>query len=343
MKEVGIIRRAGAAFLMLLLLAGLSGAVETTMNPDHYVLRHTNDFQQDVSGEGYVMVYQDVNTNNLSLKNYLHGSGTIDMATLINSEQKKQRSNEKIASGKGWYNPTTKKYEVYDPYIYSDDSVITLTEQNEMSYAPEAFDMATGWYATHPLEYNSQLKEKTDARNYQAGTSMEHQIEYARAFKKDIGITLNCTGPMVGTSSAADGVGLTNMKIEEEVIHGMIHISETSKKPQYPNINYAAKGSTLSRNTRDTLIDVDENYVGSFKIKKNMKVNVPKAYILESSDWLPCCDAGFFDMSTWEQRYRSSAKGIFDCTCRETALKTYQPAWNATMAQFPTKDYQYKA
>ncbi len=330
MKKAGIIWRAGAALFMVLLLVDFCCAAD--MNPGKYVLRNTHDFQQDVSGEGYVMVYQDVNTNNLSLKNYLHGSGTLDMATLISSEQKKSRTPE--AFDKYGYSVS--------PYGAAYDSVITFTEQNQMSYAPMSFDMVTGWYADHPLQYKSALKEKTDSRNFQAGISMEHQIEYARAFKKDIGVTLNCTGPVVATSDSGNGVGLNNMRIDEEVTHGTVHISEKLIKRSYPQ----SKTTTLQEgkaSNNEALIIIDENYVGSFKIKKNMKIDAPKSYLSDSSDWLPCCMGGFFDMSTWDQKIHKSQAGIFDCTCRETALKTYKPEWNATKAQFPTDVYKSKA
>jgi hypothetical protein len=327
MKKAGIIRRVGAALLALLFMSGFCYAAD--MNPGKYVLRNTHDFQQDVSGEGYVMVYQDVNTNNLSLKNYMHGSGIMDMATLISSEQKLSRTPETV-----YTNGLSAS-----PYGAAYDSVITFTEQNEMTYAPMGFDMVTGWYADHPLQFKSALKEKTDSRNFQAGISMQHQIEYARAFKKDIGVTLNCTGPLVATSSAAgDGVGLNNMKIEEEVTHGTVHISETLTQPIKPTDTKYGKASS-----REALIVIDENYIGSFKIKKNMKINVPKSYLSDSSDWLPCCMGGFFDMSAWDQKVKKAQAGVFDCTCRETALKTYKPEWNATKAQFPTDVYKSKA
>jgi hypothetical protein len=316
MIEAGIIRRIGAALVMLLMISGLSWAVD--MHPGKYALEHTNDFQQDVSGEGYAMVYQDINTNNLTLKNYMHGSGTMDMATLISSLQKSLTKIELDTTGGI----------IYD-YKANEDSKITFTEQNEMSYAPESFAYGTGWYAVHPVNYNSLLKEKTDAKSYQSGISMEHQIEYARAFKKDVGVVLNCAGGDVGIK----GIGLGQMRIEEDVTQGTVHIGELLTKPLYPT-------TKIKASDQEPLIVVDENYVGNFKITKNMTINVPKAKLSWNDDWLPCCSGGFFDLQ--DQKVRTTQTGIFDCTCRETALKNYKPAWNGTVAQFPTVQYQKK-
>ncbi|HSD59009.1 MAG TPA: hypothetical protein VLB04_12595, partial [Methanotrichaceae archaeon] len=88
-----MLRRIGAVLLLLLISVGFACAAgEPAMNPNGYYIENTHEFQQDVSGEGYVMVYQYVNTNNLSLKNYMHGSGIMDSATLINSQQKPEKS-----------------------------------------------------------------------------------------------------------------------------------------------------------------------------------------------------------------------------------------------------------
>ena len=323
-----MIMRIGTAILMTLILACPTLAVgEPAMNPDGYFIENTNEFQQDVSGEGYAMIYQYVNTNNLSVKNYMHGSGTMDMATLISSQQKKATTvdyfpeyNSKVPSTQ--FGNSISSYKNYD-------STITFNEQNEMIQAPYSFTYGTGWYASHPVQYNSLLKEKTDSKNYQAGSTMQHQIEYARAFQKDVGVILNCTGP----TNKANGVGLNQMRLEESVTAGTVHIGEMLT--QNMDKKKGIKGST-----HDPLILIDENYVGSFKIKKSMTINAVKKQVKEIADWLPCCMGGYFDMDSIDRRY--SADGVFDCTCRATSLKSYKPVWNGSVAQFPNAIYATK-
>ena len=316
-----MILKISTAFLVALILAHLAQASgEPAMNPDGYFIQNTNEFQQDVTGEGYAMIYQYVNTNNLSVKNYMHGSGIMDMATLISSQQKKANTidyfpeyNSKVPSTQ--YARSISSYKNYD-------STIIFTEQNEMTQAPYSFTYGTGWYESHPIQYNSLLKEKTDSKNYQAGTTMQHQIEYARAFQKDVGVVLNCTGP----TTKSDGAGLNQMRLEESVTAGTVHVGETLS--QNLDKNKGIKGST-----HNPLILIDENYVGTFKIKKSMTINAVKKQVKEIVDWLPCCTGGYFDMDPVDRRY--SADGIFDCTCRATSLKSYKPAWNGSTAQFP--------
>ncbi len=321
MIKAGNIWRAGAALILFLLISGMVSADKSApninMNPGQSWVEHKNDFQQDVSGEGYIMVYQDINTNNLSLKNYMHGSGVMDMATLISSQQKPYRDNELLTKTG------------IPGSVYSYDSVINLEEQNEMTYAPKGFVYGNGWYADHPVKYASLLKERTDSKNFQAGISIVHQIEYARAFRKDIGVQLNCTDGWIG----GKGVGLNSMRIEEDVTQGTVHIGELVLDPKlaYDTKTYGGKRSKV-----EPIITIDENYIGTFKIKKNIQTNVVKGAYKDEADWLPCCMGGFFDMQAFEQKVNKAKTGIFDCTCRATALSTYKPAWNGTVAQFPT-------
>jgi hypothetical protein len=288
---------------MVLLASGLSWAAD--MNPNGYFddVEYEHDFSQDVEGSGYVCVYQNINTNNLSLKNIMHGSGTVDSATLIDSWQ---------ASTRPAYYYTTR----YGEVRYSnDDSNISLTEQNEMTYAPSSFVYGTGYYEANPVDYNSKLKEKTSAKNYQAATSMHHQIEYAAAFNKDLGVNLECTG----ATTDADGVGLTHMWLEESVVDGNVHVGELLTDSDH--------------SWKKPLIEIDENYVGSFTINKDMKINVPKGKLMPSSDWLDCCFGGFADINTRDHYWGES--GIFDCTCRADSITSFDPTWNGTEAQFP--------
>lgn len=316
---------------LLVLLAGAlcaAGAGEPAMNPAGYFIQNTHEFQQDVSGEGYAMVYQSVNTNNLSMKNYMHGSGTMDMATLINSQQKKATTVEYFPEYDS-KNPSTQ----YANKLYSYknyDSTVTFKEQNEMVYSPYSFSYGTGWYAAHPVTYNSLLKERTDSKNYQAGSVMVHQIEYARGFEKDIGVVLNCTGP----TNKASGAGLNQMRIEESVTSGTVHVGEMLTQ----NMN---KKKGIKGGINDPLILIDEDYVGSFRIKKSMTIDAIKSQVKEISDWLPCCFGGYFDMDAAVGR-RFGPDGVFDCTCRAASLKSYKPEWDGTAAQFPNEIYAKK-
>ena len=292
MKAIGTMT--GTALLMLLFVAAPCWAAD---NPDGYYKKYDHQFSQDVSGDGFVIVNQAVNTETLQLMNYMRGSGNMDMATLINSKQ--GSSSHKYFTGTEW---TEKSFR---------DGEITLSEQNNMSYAPRSFAYGTGYYEQNPVVYNSKLKEKTCGKNYQSavGTSMHHQIEYAQGFVKDIDVNLYRKG--------FKKEGLAEMRIDENVTEGAVHIGELVTE----------KGHGVKK----PLIEIDENYVGSFKIKKNMKVIAEKSKEKDKKDWLSCCFGGYGGMDDENKKW--GEEEIFDCTCRQVAWEG--SGWsNLTQEQF---------
>ncbi|MHB8117970.1 MAG: hypothetical protein ACYDHX_04480 [Methanothrix sp.] len=314
---------------MLLTATGLSWAGTFDFNPGQTAVLHTNNMQDDVQGHGYVMEYKKINTNNLSLLEYSHGSGFMDFADTVSSQQKTTTSSMYYY----WvFDYTTEQWKKYP---LGGNSNISITKQYDNVQAPTTFAYGTGWYASHPVTYNSLLKDKTEARSYQEGISMERQVEYARGLKGDITVDINCTGP----TDKANGKGLLSMKIEDNVTEGTMHIGE-----QLLSTLKDSTGNPRSmkvQGVKEPIIETDVNYVGDFHVQKNMKIEMKKFTGMWATDWLPCCSGGFFDVPNYDTEHVSQ-KGIFDCTCRNTSISTMQPKWNTTMAQFPTAKFQYK-
>jgi len=51
-----------------------------------------------------------------------------------------------------------------------------------------------------------------------------------------------------------------------------------------------------------------------------------------------CCVGGYGEMEDDDKIW--GEKAIFDCTCRNTSISSMKPAWNASLAQFPTEKYK---
>jgi hypothetical protein len=145
--------------------------------------------------------------------------------------------------------------------------------------------------------------------------------------------------------------------MDDNVTQGTLHISELVSDPKLIKTKYAVKqnknstGYVISttdlynfghlRAWNEPIIETDLNYVGDFQVQKNMKIEMKKSTAMWATDWLPCCSGGFSDVTNSDTEHVSQ-KGIFDCTCRNTSISTMKPAWNTTMAQFPTAKFQYK-
>lgn len=288
-----------AALLMMLAVSGPAWAG----NPEGYYLVNEQSLEQDVEGVGFAMVYQKVNTESLLLKNYMHGSGTMDTATLLSSNQ---------SSIDGWsQDPDTLVYT--EPFSVHTGNV-SFVEQNEMTYSPVAMVYGTGYYAENPIVYSSKLKERTEAKNYQGsfcndeGVSIVHQIEYASAFVKDASACLE---------NIQYGFSSTSMKIEEEVTEGSVHVGELIAGDE-------------DHGWKKPLVEIDENYAGTFKISKKMGVSTCCPEDGPGEDWLSCCTGGYGHMDDDDKLW--GEEEIFGCTCRDVA---WGDSWTDKLKEQP--------
>ncbi len=326
-----IIVRIGSALILLLIMASVSLAGNWDFKPGQEAVKHRNDVTSDVQGSGYFMEYTKVNTNNLSMLEYSHGSGDMDFADILYDEQKTTHASGSIY----WIDYDTGQWVRKYPGA---SSAITYTRQYDNVQSPTSFAYGTGWYASHPVGYNSLIKDKNEAKSYQESASMHRQVEYARALKGDIAIDMNCTAP---TATVA-GKGSISMKIDDDVTSGTLHIGELLLMPM-KNANMAKFDTKYGskQGLKNPIIEIDNNYIGDFQVQKTMKLDISKSPPSWMEDWLPCCGGGFFDIPSYNfDKEHGLQKGVFDCTCRNTSISTMKPAWNASMAQFPTEKYK---
>ena len=316
-----------------MIIAGLAWAGQYDYNPGQTAVQYKNDVTGDVIGEGYFMEYKKVNTNNLSMLEYAHGSGNLDFADILSSAQKSSTTTTIYYIGDRKVGSITIEGDWTSKKV-GPNSSITYTRQYDNIQSPTSFGYGTGWYAAHPIGYNSLLKDKNVAKSYQEGASMHRQIEYARAVKGDIAVDINCTAP----TATANGKGTLSINIDDDVTQGSLHIGEIFNNATVftTDTAYGHKAAL-----KDPIILVDNDYVGNFQVRQTMKLEVTKSKPTWREDWLPCCHGGFFDIPSYNfDKERGAQKGVFDCTCRNTYISTMKPAWNASMAQFPTEKYK---
>jgi len=285
---------------------------KTVLYPNGYEeSNRTFDFEQSVQGNGYFVTYLYAKAGNVAVKNYAHGSGSLNAESTLT-----------------YQNLDQKTHNVYSDYNDFAQDCIQFKEDVAMVYAPMRISVGTGYYAANPLDYSSLLKEKTWVKNYLAGTSMHHEVEYAHALDKELEIVakdkMNYTW-----DPELESVGYTQMKIVEDVTDGKAHIGVLQANENflnqrdlddldYSNPEIATAGMGIGRSAwRNPSIEIDEDYWGTYHIEKNMTLEVPYHLIQKGEDWLPCCFGGYLTMPLpyLGDMKLKGAKGVFDCTC----------------------------
>jgi hypothetical protein len=281
----------------------------------YYEANKTFDFEQSVQGNGYFVTYLYAKAGNVAIKNYAHGSGSLDSESTL-TYQDLNRNN----------------HNAYTDYNDFAQSCIQFKEDVSMVYSPMTISVGNGYYAANPIDYSSLLKEKTWVKNYLAGTSMHHEIEYAHAVDKELEITVKDKWNYT-YDPELQAVGYTQMKVNEDVTDGKVHIgvlqASNSETPSTwttdSNGHYVYDQSQSMSNTKsawkDPSIEIDEDYWGTYHIEKNMTLEVPYYLKQTSDDWLPCCFGGYDSMTTYDKKAFKSAAGIFDCTCFKAATQ----------------------
>ncbi|MDD4650746.1 MAG: hypothetical protein PHQ34_00800 [Methanothrix sp.] len=271
----------------------------------------TFDFEQSVQGNGYYVTYLYAKAGNVAVKNYAHGSGSLNSEATLT-----------------YQNLIRSTHNTYSDYNDFAQDCIQFKEDVAMVYAPMKIAVGNGYYAANPLDYSSLLKEKTWVKNYLAGTSMHHEVEYAHGLDKELEIVAK-DKKNVTWDPEFESVGYTQMKIVEDVTDGKAHIGVLQANENYLNAStinqqdltnpgtWDQLGMNIKNAWRNPSIEIDEDYWGTYHIEKNMTLEVPYHLIQKSEDWLPCCFGGYLTLPV---TYRGDlglkgAKGVFDCTC----------------------------
>lgn len=268
------------------------------------------DFQQSVNGTGFFAAYKYAQMpdslgtegrlfNGVETKSTAHGSGRIDTDSIIYAESS--------YSNKTWINGA---YDEDGEEIEDEEettSQIQVNEDSKMNYSPMSMGIGSRYYGNHPIVFRSLLKEEDWIKNRNGLNSLNNRVDYAHGLAK-----------LLESQSDAENI---SMKVEEDLTDGRAHFGvlqiqgiPLDEEPEEDFEEEPVLGLAMKK-WKKPLIEIDEDYIGSFHIKKNVTLYISSEEEEEEDSWLSCCFAGFDDMNPLESMLMKSAKGVFDCTC----------------------------
>jgi len=289
------------------------------------------NFEQNVSGMGLFNSYKYAHMpdvlgtkghlfNGVEAKNEAHGSGRFDTDSTIYAESS--------YSNKTWINGAYDE----DGEVVEDEegttSIIEMKEDSKMTYSPLVMGMGSGYYNHNPVVLNSLLSEDDLIKNRKALTSLHHQVDRAHRLDKLLDAQAH------SGEDTIDNI----MNIEEDLIDGRarfgvlqlegIPLDEEPEEEESEGDSEEVQvlGLAMKSWHEKPLIEVDEEYVGTYHIEKKMNLSTYAPDPEEKEDyWLPCCSGGFGDMNYLDAMVFKSAIGIFDCTCFKVPDKAQFP------------------
>jgi hypothetical protein len=189
--------------------------------------------------------------------------------------------------------------------IFTNSSGLQAKEHIVTSQSPKIITIGMGYYAAHPINYSSQFGQKTWLINRATGTSMNNEVNSAHDLNQTLAMSAQDTHQQ--DESGIRGSSGLQMKVTEDVQEGKVSIGVLQGGT--PGMGMTPSATAL----RNPSMDIEEDYIGSFHIEKNMSIQVPFGQIWQNYSWLPCCNGGYFDVPEFNRKNLDAGR-IFDST-----------------------------
>ena len=189
----------------------------------------------------------------------------------------------------------------------SQDS-IAFASRDELIRSPQNLSLGGGYYSTNPMLMGSGSGSRTEIFNADSATSMSHEIASAKEASREAEYLVQSSG--VRGPMGKSGFTTTQMRIDETVTDGKVNLGVL--------VGGGEKGGAGSSSDprlsawRDPVIEIDEDYIGTFNISKNLTYNSSYSVRLGRDSWLNCCrDSQIAPISS--PRF-VSADDVFNCS-----------------------------
>jgi hypothetical protein len=187
--------------------------------------------------------------------------------------------------------------------ISANSSSLQAKDHSVISQAPKIIGIGKGYYADHPINYNSQFGKQTWLKNRANGASMNNEVASAHNLSQTL--EMSARDIQQRDEWGMSGYSGIQMKVSEDVQDGRISIGVLQGGTSGAGMPPSATA------LRNPTLEIDEDYIGTFHIEKNISIQEPVRQIWQNYSWLPCCTWNRFDIPESERKHLS-AERIFN-------------------------------
>jgi hypothetical protein len=194
--------------------------------------------------------------------------------------------------------------------ISYNSSTIRLESQNSNTYSPVSISAGNGYYSSHPVTYASAIGSQTQLVNKGNAASLRHEVQSAQGISGSAEYTVAGKSYRRGDSEYTS-TSSAQMRIDETVTDGRVHIGVLQ--------GGEATGGEAGRDGRGPItsawknpsIEIDEEYIGTFHISKNITISKSDRRLMSTDSWLSCC-GNYLDFYP-AKPVSISADDVFNC------------------------------
>ena len=187
--------------------------------------------------------------------------------------------------------------------ISANSSSLQAKDHSEISQGPKIIVIGNGYYADHPINYNSQFGRQTWLKNRANGASMNNEVASAHNLSQTL--EMSARDIQQRDEWGISGYSGIQMKVSEDVQEGRVSIGVLQGGTSGAGMPPSATA------LRNPTLEIEEDYIGTFHIQKNISIQEPVRQIWLNYSWLPCCTGGYFDILESERKHLS-AERIFN-------------------------------
>jgi len=190
-----------------------------------------------------------------------------------------------------------------DDNLSANNTSLQAHELSIISQAPKIIVIGNGYYADHPVNYSSQFGRQTWLKNRVTGASMNHEVGSASGMSQMT--EMSARDIQQRDEWGMSGYSGIQMKVSEDVQGGRVNIGVLQGGTSGAGMPPSATA------LRNPTLEIDEDYIGTFHIEKNISIHEPVRQIWQNYSWLPCCTWDHFDIPESERKHLS-AERIFN-------------------------------
>jgi hypothetical protein len=204
------------------------------------------------------------------------------------------------------------------------NSSIRFEGQNRIAQAPTTISVGSGYYSSHPIGYSSEIGSRTRIEDGRSATSMQRDINYAHGINGEMDVA--ATDGSYGIDGLkSGGLAITHMKIDENVTDGRVHVGVLQGSDDSGMNMETGGGDTINDGADSSMgvwkkpaMEIDEDYIGTYHIYKNMTISTSYGQYNRSNSWLDCCSEGHYNIN-WPGQLSIDASidadRVFNCKC----------------------------
>lgn len=194
------------------------------------------------------------------------------------------------ALGEGLLKGAAASSEHHSPAVNSsyNSSVIHLQlfTQSNNSDSPVRVIAGNGYYSSNPLALYSPLSRRTQVLNKgSSAASLHHLIQSAQAISGSSEYTVS-ERSYRGEDSTRTASTSIGMQIDETVTEGKMRIGVFQADLSSEDETGQIAGGKASKPWKDPALEMEEEYIGTFQIKKNMTIKSKHIIKREELGWL---------------------------------------------------------